>query len=243
MTDPRPAIVMDKLGYHYGRPTIHRSAFHNLTLTIKPGEFLSILGPSGCGKSTLLRILAHLTRPTTGQLMTNYKKVAMIFQGHGLFPWLTVLDNVAFGLKMAGVSLTERDRRAKEKLREVGLEHLAHRHPHELSGGEHQRVAVARALAIGADLLLMDEPFSSLDSITAQTLKKDILAIWERYHMTVILVSHLIPDAVELSDRVVVFTAAPGTIKNILPINLARPRATRSSEFFQLVDQLSQELE
>lgn len=217
-------------------------AFRNLSFSIAPGEFVSIIGPSGGGKSTVLRVIAGLIQETGGTVERNFKRAAMVFQGHGIFPWLTVLQNTAFGLKMAGMPKKEREHVAREKLKEVGLHGFETRYPHQLSGGQKQRVAVARAIAMNPDLLIMDEPFSSLDSITAHTLKLDVLELWKRYKMAVIMVNHLIPDAVELSDRIVVFGKEAGKMEEIVPVDLARPRNTRSKEFFDLSDKLTSRL-
>ena len=232
-------ITLNNASFRFADSKKTEYAFKDVSLSVASGEFVSVVGPSGGGKSTLLRAIAGVILESSGSIERHFERTAMIFQGHGIFPWLTVLENTAFGLHMEGMGKTEREKIAHEKLKEVELSHLADRYPHQLSGGQKQRVAVARAIAVNPDLLIMDEPFSSLDSITASTLKKDILRIWEKYKMTIIMVNHLIPDAVELSDRIVVFSKEPGTIKKIMKVDLARPRNPRSKEFFEYVDRLT----
>ncbi len=217
----------------------HSFAFRDVSFEVRDGEFLSIVGPSGCGKSTLLRALAGLIEVSEGNIERKFKKPAMVFQNFALFPWLRALQNVEFGLAMQGMAPHARRRIGEEKLREAGLAGFEQNFPKELSGGERQRVGLARAFAVSPDLLLMDEPFSSLDSIIAEKLKADILELWKRYGMTVIMVNHLIADAVELSDRIIVMNGEPGTVKATLSVPLPRPRARRSKEFFELSDRIT----
>jgi NitT/TauT family transport system ATP-binding protein len=231
-------VTLTDVSFQYRNDRKRITALRDISVCVNKGEFLSIIGPSGSGKSTLLRLIAGLTRPTTGTLHRNAAHVAMVFQGHALFPWLTAEENVAFGLEMQGMSKKERLKIAREKLIEVELRGFESRYPHELSGGQHQRVAVARALALSPDLLILDEPFSSLDSLTADDLKKDIAALWERYQMTVVMVSHLIEDAVLLSDRVIVFDKN-GSIQKTVHVDLPRPRDARSPQAFELIDHLT----
>ncbi|HEU5114341.1 MAG TPA: ABC transporter ATP-binding protein, partial [Candidatus Paceibacterota bacterium] len=206
------------------------------------GTFVSLMGPSGCGKSTLLRIIAGLETPEKGAVERGFKELSMVFQNHAIFPWLTVRENAAFGLEMKGVPLAERNRIAEEKLREVGLIgpdfDLSNSYPNQLSGGQKQRVSVARALAVAPEILLMDEPFSSLDSITAERLKTDIFRLFKKYNMTVVMVNHLIEDAIELSDEIIVLSKAPGTVKEKIRVDLPYPRDNRSTHFFSLVDKV-----
>ena len=233
-------LVADRVSLRFtDTPSAKSLAIKDLSLTVTPGEFVSIVGPSGAGKTTFLRLIAGLIEPTDGEITRNYKRMAMIFQAYAIFPWLNLIDNAAFGLEMQGVPKKHREGIAREKLIEVGLGGHEHKYPHELSGGMRQRVSVARALAVSPELLLMDEPFSSLDSITSGKLKKDVLDIWGKYKMTVLMINHLLSDAVELSDRVIVVTRQPAEIKKIFEINLPRPRDTRSPEFFKLVDELT----
>lgn len=235
-------ITLENASFRFADSEKHAFAFRDISFSVGESEFISIVGPSGAGKSTVLRAIAGVIKETKGTIKRNFKKPAMIFQGHGIFPWLTVLENTAFGLSMEGVPKHEREKIAREKLKEAGLSGLEERYPHQLSGGQRQRVAIARALAISPDLLLMDEPFASLDSITATSLKKDVIDLWTRYKMAVVMVNHLIPDAIELSDRIVVFKG-DGVMEKIIPVSLPRPRDTRSKEFFAASDALTRELE
>ncbi len=242
MSDTGPIVDIREASFRYADTKKGEYAFKDVTFAVLKGEFVSVIGPSGGGKSTLLRAIAGVITESKGAVRRDFKRVAMIFQEHGLFPWLTVLENASFGLAMEGMPKHEREKIAREKLKETGLHGFESRYPHQLSGGQKQRVSVARALAVNPDLLLMDEPFSSLDSLTAHALKKDILELWKRYGMAVIMVNHLIPDAVELSDRVIVFGQEAGRMEEIVPIPLSRPRDTRSKEFFALTDSLTEKL-
>lgn len=208
-------------------------ALDNITLTIKKGEFVSILGPSGCGKSTVLNLVAGFDTQTEGTIEVNGKKVTgagadrvVVFQEHGLFPWLTVLDNVAFGLKQKGIPKKERHELAMEQIKSVHLSRFADRYPHELSGGMKQRAAIARALAMDPEILLMDEPFAALDEQTRLILHKELEEIWMRTRKTILFITHNIREAVLLSDRVVVMSTRPGTIKKEFTVQAARPRDT-----------------
>ncbi|MDD3531388.1 MAG: ABC transporter ATP-binding protein [Candidatus Pacebacteria bacterium] len=214
----------------------------DISFSLPKGSFVSIIGPSGAGKSTLMRIILGLMQPSSGEIIRNFKRPAMVFQNYALFPWLSALDNVAFGLRMDGAGRHERERVAREKLREVGLAHLENRFPAALSGGQRQRVGLARALAISPDLLIMDEPFSNLDTITSEALKSDLLKIWRSYGMTILMVNHLIPDAIELSDQILVMGAHPGRIEKVLSVDLTRPRDTRAATFFKQVDILTEDI-
>ena len=219
------------------------SVLHNISFQVYPREFVAVVGPSGCGKSTLLKMVAGLQPPDQGKIELTAQKIAVVFQNFAIFPWLTVLDNVEFGLKMSGVAKTERQKVAKEKIAEVGLSGFEDKYPIQLSGGMKQQVGLARALAIAPDLLLMDEPFSSLDALTAERLRADLLKIWDKYQMTVVLVTHLVEEAVELADRVILFSARPAAVKKEFKIDLPRPRAKRSSEFYKLLDAITADID
>lgn len=239
--DSSIALALSKVCVRFD-DELDRGAFvlKDLTFTVPKKGFVSIAGPSGAGKSTLMRAILDLIPIHSGLITRNFTRPAMVFQNYALFPWLSAIDNVAFGLKMEDVAPHERDRIAREKLKEVGLTGFERHYPGELSGGQRQRVGLARALAISPDLLIMDEPFSNLDTITAEALKKDLLSIWRTYNMTILMVNHLIPDAVELSDTILVMKAHPGRIEKTIPIDLSRPRDTRSPAFFKAVDQLTE---
>ncbi len=215
----------------------------DVSFEVWKGEFLSIVGPSGGGKSTLLRIIAGLVKQTGGSLELGSNKMAMVFQNFAIFPWLTVYENIEFGLKMNGIAARERRNVVQEKIKEVGLAGFEDKYPKELSGGMRQRVGIARALAVNPEILLVDDPFSSLDSFTAEKLREDLLGIWLRYKMTVVMVTHLVEEAVQLSDRVLVLSPRPARIKLEMDISLERPRDRRSGEFYALVDKITAEIE
>lgn len=233
-------LVLSRVSARFADDKKNVYALKDITFSVPTGAFVSIIGPSGAGKSTLMRIILGFMEHESGTIVRNFSRPAMVFQNYALFPWLSAIDNVAFGLKMAGVPEAKRERLAHEKLKEVGLEHVADRYPVALSGGQRQRVGLARALAISPDLLIMDEPFSNLDTITAEALKTDLLKIWRAYDITILMVNHLIPDAIELSDEIIIMEAHPGRIKNTLTVDLPRPRDTRSAPFFAHVDQLTE---
>jgi NitT/TauT family transport system ATP-binding protein len=220
------------------------TAIARLSLEVASGEFVSIVGPSGCGKSTFLSILLGLLKPDNGEIELNGKRItgpgqerAMVFQEFGLLPWRTVLANVELGLELKGVPLEQRRKRARELIELVGLTAFEHHYPHELSGGMKQRVGLARALATEPEVLLMDEPFAALDAQTRDFMQTELLQIWDRAKKTVIFVTHSIEEAAYLSDRVVIMSARPGRVKEILRINLPRPREYEmrlSPEFNQI---------
>jgi NitT/TauT family transport system ATP-binding protein len=204
-------------------------ALEDISFSTSEGEFLCILGPSGCGKSTLLKIIAGLMEPTSGEVIysgnnTNGPINAMIFQEHGVFPWMNVIDNVAFGLEMRGIPRNERYARSTDFLRRVGLSRYALRYPHELSVGMRQRIAIARAFVNNPAILLMDEPFGALDAQTRLIMQEELLKVWSEHKKTVIFVTHDIDEAILLGDRVLVMTSVPGRIKDIVTIGIDRPR-------------------
>ncbi len=210
----------------------HVAAVEGVSLEIAPGEFVAILGPSGCGKTTLLNMVAGFIPPTRGEILLNGRRIqgpgpdrGVVFQSFALFPWKTVLDNVAFGLKMRGVPREERYRIAREYIALVGLDGFEHRYPHELSGGMQQRVGVARVLANNPDLLLMDEPFASVDAQTRMTLQEELTRIWEARQPTILFVTHDVEEAVFLANRVVVLTPRPGRVRESVEVSLPRPRS------------------
>jgi NitT/TauT family transport system ATP-binding protein len=213
-------------------------ALARVDLDVRDGEFVCQLGPSGCGKTTLLNAIAGFVEPSAGVIEVDGRRVeapgpdrGVVFQEYALFPWLTVLDNVAYGLREQGMDRREREEIARRYVAQVGLEGFADRRPHELSGGMRQRVALARVLAIRPHILLMDEPFGALDEQTRFLLQEALLRIWERERKTVIFVTHSIEEAVFLSDRVVVMTARPGRVKEIVSVDLPRPRERTSEDF------------
>ena len=248
--DP-PSIVsirgVDKVfAGHAGRIV----ALEAVDLDIRPGELISLIGPSGCGKSTLLRVIGDLVQPSGGEVAVNGKTAdearrdrdyGMVFQAPVLFDWRTVEDNVKLPLEILGRDREWRDRRATEMLELVELGDFAAHMPYQLSGGMQQRVAIARALSFEPRILLMDEPFGALDEMTRERMNDEVLRIWERTGTTIVFVTHSIPEAVYLSSRVVVMSARPGRITDIVDIDLPRPRdvLTRESErYFALVTEV-----
>ncbi|AIF52365.1 ABC transporter ATP-binding protein [Pelosinus sp. UFO1] len=215
-------------------------AIKQLDLTVKKGEFLAIVGPSGCGKSTFLDMIAGLAKPSSGEIFIDNKLITgpaldrgIVLQGYALFPWRTVRKNVEFGLAVKKVPQKQRAEISQKYIELVGLHNFEDRYPHELSGGMKQRVAIARALAYDPEVLLMDEPFAAVDAQTREVLQEELLRIWEKTKKTIIFVTHGIDEAVFLADRVAVMSTNPGSIKEIVSINLPRPRdGIRSSADF-----------
>jgi NitT/TauT family transport system ATP-binding protein len=202
----------------------------DVNLTVEPGQFVVIVGPSGCGKSTFLRMVADLDQPTSGTIdVTTSRGMpasnAMVFHGRTLFPWLNVRDNVAYGLRLSGMSKAERRDRADELLEAVGLSEFPAAWPHQISEGMRQRVSIARALAMNPDLLLMDEPFGALDEQTRFILQEELLRIWESSGKTVLFVTHSIDEALILADKIVIMSARPGTIREVIDVPFPRPRS------------------
>ena len=234
-------ISVESLSKRYVTNDATIFALSDIDLAINDGEFVSLLGPSGCGKSTLLRIIAGLLPATEGRLHIDGKAIngpgperAVVFQDYALFPWLTVEDNVEFGLEARGVAPAERRKISAELLRVVGLAEFSKKFPHHLSGGMKQRVSIARALAIEPQILLMDEPFGALDAQTRSTLQEELLRIWRVYRKTVVFVTHSIEEALYLSDRIVIMTARPGRIKTIVNVPNDRPRDMTSAAMSEM---------
>jgi NitT/TauT family transport system ATP-binding protein len=236
-------------GLRHGPPT---RALEPTNLAVADNDFVTILGPSGCGKSTLLRLVAGLDRPTTGRVVLNGTPVTepgpdrgMVFQSYTLFPWLTVADNIAFGLREKGVPAARRAEVVGEWLGRIGLAGFEHHYPKQLSGGMQQRTAIARALANDPEILLLDEPFGALDTQTRALMQELLLGIWERDRKTVLFVTHDIEEAIFLASRVVVMTARPGRIKADVAIELPHPRhytIKTSPEFSSLKARLTEEI-
>jgi NitT/TauT family transport system ATP-binding protein len=204
-------------------------ALDTIDLTIPEGQFLCIVGPSGCGKTTLLRIIAGLETPTSGDVeftvATDGKPLrSMVFQEQGIFPWMSVLKNTAFGLKVRGVGRAEREKQALGYLDMLGLTPFAEAYPRQLSGGMRQRVNIGRAFANDPAILLMDEPLASLDEQTKLLVQEDLLRLWDGSHKTVVYITHSLDEAILLGDRVIVMTNRPGKIKTVVDVELTRPR-------------------
>jgi NitT/TauT family transport system ATP-binding protein len=224
-------IQIEALSKTFETARTRHLAITDIALSVADGEFVSVLGPSGCGKSTLLYIVGGFVTPTTGAIKVDGKTVSgpgpdrgPVFQEFALFPWKTVLGNVMYGLVQQNVPRAEAEARAQALIEMVRLQGYEHFYPKELSGGMKQRVAIARTLAYRPSILLMDEPFGSLDAHTRTRMQNDLLEIWERDRKTVLFVTHSVEEAVFLSDRVVVMTRSPGRLKAIIDIDLPRPR-------------------
>jgi NitT/TauT family transport system ATP-binding protein len=229
------------VGKTYQGKTGPVEALRGISIACREGEFVCLLGLSGCGKSTLLQMIAGLERPTTGQIIVAGRELdgpspaaSIVFQEHGLFPWMTVQANVEFNMKARRVKTPERRARAEEMLALTGLSGFASRYPHELSGGMRQRVGIARALTTRPRVLLMDEPFGALDAQTRGHLQMELLSIWAGQRTTVLFVTHSIDEAVFLADRILVFTPRPGRLSAEVEVDLPRPRDPRSDGFARI---------
>ncbi|MEO3844607.1 ABC transporter ATP-binding protein [Streptomyces sp. B22F1] len=227
------------------------TAIGDVSFSVDEGEFVSVLGPSGCGKTTVLNIVAGFVNLTEGSVVVDGQEVGgpgpdrgVVFQSHALFPWKTVLGNVVFGLRMKGVPRAERDARGKEFLELVGLGGFEHKYPHELSGGMQQRLGVARVLANEPAVMLMDEPFASIDAQTRRKLQEDLTRIFEKRHPTVFFVTHDVDEAVFLSDRIVVLSKRPSRVREIVTVDLPRPREWRTAlempEFREIANRVNE---
>jgi len=210
----------------------------DMTLDINAGEFVAVIGPSGCGKTTFLNIVAGFEFQTAGEITIDGKAITgpgpdrgVVFQEYALFPWLSVLHNVRYGLIERGISKKAADLTATRWLKQVGLDEFSGKYPHELSGGMRQRVALIRVLANEPTILLMDEPFAALDALTRSVLQKELLALWERSHQTVVFVTHNVDEAIFLADRMVIMSHRPSVVKEIVRVDLERPRDVTSDAF------------
>ena len=258
MTEPeaQPVVRIRGVDKVFTTPRGRRepSRLQGIDLDIRPGEFVSLIGPSGCGKSTLLRVIGDLVQPTRGEAIVNGKPAArarqdrdygMVFQAPVLFDWRSVEDNVKLPLEILGKPRDWRAKRAKEMLDLVELGEFTRHMPYQLSGGMQQRVAIARALSFEPRILLMDEPFGALDEMTRERMNDEVLRIWEQTGTTIVFVTHSIPEAVFLSSRVVVMSARPGRITNIVDIDLPRPRndeARETERYFALITEVREAL-
>nr|WP_042191004.1 ABC transporter ATP-binding protein [Kibdelosporangium sp. MJ126-NF4]CEL19777.1 ABC-type nitrate/sulfonate/bicarbonate transport system, ATPase component [Kibdelosporangium sp. MJ126-NF4]CTQ97002.1 ABC-type nitrate/sulfonate/bicarbonate transport system, ATPase component [Kibdelosporangium sp. MJ126-NF4] len=231
------ALAIERLHKSYidSRSGEHVTAIGDVSFTVDDGEFVSVLGPSGCGKTTVLNIVAGFIERTEGTVVVAGKPVdgpgpdrGVVFQSHALFPWKTVLGNVVFGLRMRKVPRAECVTRGTEMLELVGLGGFEHKYPHELSGGMQQRLGVARVLANEPAVMLMDEPFASIDAQTRRKLQEDLTEIFEKRRPAVLFITHDVEEAVFLSDRVVVLSSRPSRVREIVPVHLPRPRSWRA---------------
>jgi NitT/TauT family transport system ATP-binding protein len=244
----RPAIRISDLQKSFGALV----AIDHVSVDIEPGEFFVIVGPSGCGKTTLLRILAGLETATAGTIETDTPtgserpENSMVFQGESIFPWMTVWNNAAYGLRMRNAPAAIIKERVGHYLDATGLTRFADYYPHQLSGGMKQRVSIARAFANDPEILLMDEPFSALDAQNKLLLQEELLRIWDEQKKTVVFITHSVDEAVFLGDRIMVMTAQPGKVKSFVPVPLARPRnlieLQKAPEFGELVHRIWSDL-
>ncbi len=221
------------------------TALKDINLTVKQGEFVCLLGPSGCGKSTLLNAVAGFQPPSAGEIVIEGKKIltpgpdrGMVFQEYALFPWMTVAQNIAFGLQIQKKEKAEIDLTVNQLLDLLHLKDFRDRFPKDLSGGMRQRVAIARVLALDSPIMLMDEPFGALDALTRRNLQDELLRIWEKLNKTILFVTHSIEESIYLADRIVVMTYRPGTIKRDQYVTMPRPRDPSSHEFNELKREL-----
>ena len=243
-----PILELVGVGKTYPAGAQQAVILDNISLTMRDGEFVCIVGPSGCGKSTLLRIVHGLIPATSGEVVFSGTKqtgvnlsCAMVFQSFALLPWLNVLENVALGLEARGMPEAERTKKAGLYIDKVGLDGYEEAYPRELSGGMKQRVGLARALSVEPQILLMDEPFSALDALTSINLREELLDLWSSAEVpvsTILMVTHIIEEAVELADRVIVLGAHPGRVVGDMAVDLPRPRDKKSADFNAYVDRI-----
>ena len=240
-----PRVRVDRVSKRYDGANGPVQALDHVAFDVADGEFVCIVGPSGCGKTTLFRIIAGLEPATTGHVALDGERVdgpstdlGLVFQEYHLFPWRTIAGNVGFGLEQAGVATAERERRVRDLLDLVGLDGFADTYPRDLSGGMKQRVALARALAVDPGLLLMDEPFGAVDAQTKKMLQDELLDIWRETGKTVLFVTHDVEEAVKLADRVVVMAKEPGRIREVVDVDIDRPRERSDDAFIATYERI-----
>jgi NitT/TauT family transport system ATP-binding protein len=240
------AITIENVHKRFGRNGAQVVALDGIDLAIRAGEFVCLLGPSGCGKSTLLNAIAGFAPPSSGRVVVDGRVVTapgpdrgMVFQEYALFPWMTIAENVAFGLEIKRMQRREVAARVADLLALLGLSEFRDRFPKDLSGGMRQRVAIARILAIDPPVMLMDEPFGALDALTRRSLQDELLRLWAKLGKTVVFVTHSIDEAIYLADRIVVLTYRPGTVKSDMMVEMERPRDTADPEFNALKRELT----
>lgn len=232
-----PVVVFKNVSKIFEEPR-REPALRDVNFSVDAGDFVCLVGPSGGGKTTILRIIGGLLGQTSGQV-TKPDNVSMVFQSGALFPWLSVFENVAIVLQARNLTRARIDHEAKKFIEMMGLGEFNEKYPRDLSGGQRQRVGIARALAVDPSVLLLDEPFSALDPKTTDELHKDVVKIWQEMGKTIIMVSHLIEEAVSLANKVILIKDF--TIANVFPIDLPRPRREQEMEFSQRVNQIRRE--
>lgn len=242
----QPHIQISKVSKIFSSGEREVVALDDIDLDIKPGEFICLLGPSGCGKSTLLNAVAGFSPLTAGSILVDGEPVqkpgpdrGMVFQEYALFPWMTVEKNIAFGLEIKKLPKSQIKEKVSALLTMLNLQDFRDRYPKDLSGGMRQRVAIARVLALDAPIMLMDEPFGALDSLTRRSLQDELLRIWTKFKKTILFVTHSIDESIYLADRIVVMTYRPGKIKKDVSVTLPRPRDPSSAAFNELKKELS----
>ena len=240
-------LRVENLHVVFARDGKSTSVLQNINLDVSEGEFVCVVGPSGCGKSTLLNVMGGFLSPTSGSVSIDGETVRgpdprriFVFQERGVFPWLTVEGNIGFGLFK--LSSQERQQRIAHYIKMVGLQGFEEAYPAELSGGMKQRLEVARALAVNPDMLYLDEPFGALDSITRHTMRGELLRIWEAERKTIVFVTHDIDEAVQLADRVMVMSARPAVIRQVVNIDIPHPRDISSPRYLELRDGILQQI-
>ena len=239
-----PKLVISNLSHAHHTTTGHRLlALHKVDLQVGKGEFVAVIGPSGCGKTTLLNIIAGLIKPTYGNVLVDQVpvigptgSVGMVFQHPMLLPWRTLMENVCWGLELRGTSRPDAAMMARRVIEMVGLSGFEEYHPNNLSVGMQQRANLARALGLDPQLILMDEPFASLDAQTREVMQHELVRIWEATRMTILFVTHSIDEAVYLADRIYVFTKRPGKVKDVVHVNLQRPRTLATKRTPQFLE-------
>ncbi len=246
MNEARGCVQVDEITKIFARNDVNSTitALDRVSITIEPGEFVSIVGASGCGKSTLLRLITGLEQPTRGKVYFDgveiegpSEKRGFAFQEPTLFPWLTVRDNIAFGLRAQGI-YKKKKYIVDELLRLVDLVEFEHSYPHQLSGGMAQRISLARALACEPDALFLDEPFGALDAFTRMNMQEELIKIWQERHMTIVMITHDVDEAIYLSGRIIIMSPKPGRVRNIFEVNNSYPRNRNGSDFIKIRKQI-----
>lgn len=239
MKERKTLIHAQNVTRHFEEDEKRVPVLRDIDLNVYEGEFLMLLGPSGSGKSTFLRLLAGLAKPDGGIMQMARVETSFVFQDFALFPWLTVAENIGFGLRMAGTKEAGRHKVVHGLVEEMGLAGFEHAFPRELSGGMKQRVGIARALAMNPKIIFLDEPFSALDTFTTTKLRQEVLKIWEERKITMVMVTHSVEEALLMGDRIAVFTQRPAIIEKVIENPFPRPRNVHSREFVKMVESIS----